>query len=124
MTKQQRRLMAGLPLAALLVSCGDFNKGLKDGYKEGSGNDSKKISRADLGDDWPLTVDSGTIACDGSKGVGAATFSTGGKVYALNGLAKSKGKAAFDPFWAADPKNPGAKNNIGPLIDRTLALCK
>lgn len=81
----------------------------------------KKISRTDLGDQWPLTVDSGTIACrDGSSVV----FTADGTTYAVNGTAKGENKyPEIDQIWAADPSVSGLKKDISALLDAGLALC-
>lgn len=88
-----------------------------------------RITRTDLGKEWPLTVNYGVVACQGKTADGQpltiATF-TGpdGTVYALNGTAKSHtDAAAIDPIWAPNPDVAGLKIGIGPLIDRALTLC-
>lgn len=82
------------------------------------------MSRAKLGDEWPLTVKDGVLGCDGQDGVGAATITTDGTRYALNGTAVSaKAGSPVDPIWAANPESPGTKKNIGALIERALVLC-
>jgi hypothetical protein len=92
----------------------------------------RQISRHDIAD-WPLSVESGTLACEG-QGV---TFESNGVVYAVNGTAKTRrlGRdidpiwAAGEPVWITDPKtkkrvNVGPpKKNIGNLIAAGLALC-
>ncbi|WP_420463116.1 DUF2511 domain-containing protein [Candidatus Palauibacter sp.] len=46
----------------------------------------RMISRSDLGEEWPFTVDSGTVACPGPGS--AVTFTTpNGQTYAVNGRA-------------------------------------
>jgi hypothetical protein len=79
------------------------------------------VSRAELGDAWPLTVDDGVLACrDGS-----VTFTAGGNSYAVNGTAKTATSLPdIDAIWADDPSTPGLKINIAPLIERGLALCR
>ena len=79
----------------------------------------RQVSRADFGNDWPLTVESGVLACEGA---GAVTFTTGGTTYAVNGLAQ-RTYPEIDAIWA-DAPGPPPKKNIGPLIDRGLALCE
>ena len=82
-----------------------------------------QISKADLGDAWPLTVDSGVLNCYGSGGVGSATFkSPDGTEYALNGIAKGK-YPDIDPLVAASDI-PGTKRDIGTLIERALLYCE
>jgi hypothetical protein len=86
------------------------------------------ISRTDLGDAWPLTVDTGVLSCIGRKGVGLVTFTVDGVTYAVNGLAKQGGRwESIDAIWIDDPNikvEPPVKKNIGPLIERGLALCR
>lgn len=83
------------------------------------------VSRDQLGDEWPFTVDSGMVACDGANGVGEVTFTAEGTTYAVNGLAIQTGQyAEIDTIWADDPTIPGAKKSIGPIIDLGLALCE
>ncbi len=47
------------------------------------------MSKATFAGIWPLTIDSGTLACDMSKGVGAITFSPDDStdIYAETGTA-------------------------------------
>lgn len=87
------------------------------------------VTRTDLGEKWPLTVDYGVVSCQnktaGGQALKVATF-TGpdGTVYALNGTAKSHTDAApIDPIWAPDPVTTGLKVGIGPLIERALTFC-
>lgn len=87
------------------------------------------ITRDDLGDDWPLTVDFGVASCDaftaGGMDLKSAIFTApDGTEYALNGTAKDHTDAAdIDPIWKDDPDMDGLKINIGPLIDFGLSLC-
>ncbi len=84
-----------------------------------------KITKQELGAEWAFTVDEGVLACDGKKGVGAVTFTTGGKTYALNGAAKQTNKYDLvDSIWAEDTSIKGAKKDIGTIIQRGLKLCK
>lgn len=81
-----------------------------------------EVTSADFGSDWPLTVDSGTLHCDGSDGIGLAYITTSEGTFALNGTAKSR-YDDIDPIWAAgDDGIP--KKDISPLIDAALKLCK
>ena len=79
---------------------------------------------------WPLTVQSGTLRCEPLSTmpkVKLVTFTSNGKTYAVNGIArghaKKHGWRQIDEIWKADPKVPGMKINIDLLIDRGLALC-
>jgi len=74
---------------------------------------------------WPFTVDSATLLCTkGAGGYERVVVVANGEMYALNGTAKDVGLwPPFEPIWRDDPKAPGLKVNIGPVIDRGLALC-
>jgi hypothetical protein len=92
---------------------------------------SANISKSQFKDQWPLTVDSGTLKCEPaptSLKVQFVTFTSGGKTYALNGIArgqaKQRGWKEIDPIWKDNPEIPGAKINIGPLITLGLTLCR
>ncbi|WPD17984.1 DUF2511 domain-containing protein [Thermaerobacter composti] len=78
-----------------------------------------RISAEDLGEEWPLTVDSGYLRCDQQ----AVIFHHDGVDYAVNGTAKSRGLPPIDPIWA-DGDIAGTKKDIGPLIQRGLTLCE
>ena len=109
------------------ASCGgssDSSSG--DSTNAPSGEASNEVSRASMGDAWPLTVDSGFLNCEGSNGYGGVFFtSSDGIRYFVNGVAKQMGEHAEDirDIWADDPNIPGAKKDIGPLIDRGTAMC-
>jgi len=85
---------------------------------------AQQVSSADYGADWPLTVDSGTLRCEGA---GAVTFTADGTTYWVNGtaggLADENGWADIEAIWADDPSGDAPKISIGPLIDDGLKLC-
>lgn len=73
---------------------------------------------------WPFTVDTATLFCTKAASGERVTVVAGGEMYALNGTAKSaKLWPPFDPIWLDNPNIAGVKVNIGPMIDRGLALC-
>lgn len=86
------------------------------------------VTRTDLGDTWPLTVDYAVLHCQPKQAGGinlqlATLTAPDGTEYALNGHAKSHTTAQdIEPIWAPDPST-GAKVDIGPLIERARALC-
>lgn len=83
------------------------------------------VHRADFGAKWPLTVDSGTLRCQGEADYGAVTLQTDGKVYALNVPASSqKLGRPVNEIWADDPEAPGSKKEIGLLVAEGLELCE
>jgi hypothetical protein len=93
--------------ATLLTACGSSDGG------------GVQVSRSDFGKDWPLTVESGTLNCEGA---GAVTFTADGTTYAVNGLASGMDEwPEIDSIWADAPG--GLKKDIGPLIDRGLEIC-
>ena len=93
---------------------------------ESAGRSGKRISRADYGKAWPLTVDEGTLSCNSD----AVTFtSDDGTTYWVNGtagdMADEHGWKDIHPNWAASPTPIyGPKKSIGPLIDDGLKLCQ
>jgi hypothetical protein len=110
--------------ALCLAACGEA--GSSGNSDSQTASNERAISRTDYGDDWPLTVESGTLRCDEP---GAVTFTSddNGTTYWVNGtagdMADSNGWQDIRPIWADDPANPGLKISIGPLIDDGLALC-
>lgn len=88
---------------------------------------AERVSKASFGTDWPLTVNDGILIClpVGSGGLGSIVFETGGRRYAVNGIAKSRTDYPdIDAIWAAGSANEGPKKNIGPFINKGLSLCK
>ena len=68
---------------------------------------------------WPLTVDSGTLACNAAS----VTIVADGTVWAVNGMASTRDDGAeIDPIWA-DGQDGIPKVSIGGLIDAGLDLC-
>ena len=64
----------------------------------------RAISRADFGQEWPFTVESGTLRCSGYGDYGAVTFTTAGVTYAVNGTAMSTDAGIpLEPIWAFAP---------------------
>jgi hypothetical protein len=91
---------------------------------ERSNDGTLSVSKADFGDDWPLTVEGGLLSCRGGS---AIVFGSGGDAYAVNGTARGRaadnGWLDIDAIWAPNPEIPGTKKDIGPLIDLGLSLC-
>lgn len=86
-----------------------------------------EVSKAEFGGKWPLTVSHGTLDCDGSNGVGDVTFTDPqGFRYAVNGLALQEGLPEITPIWRFQPgmAKYELRVDMGPLIDRGLALCR
>ena len=84
------------------------------------------ITKAEYGEDWPYTVDSGFLYCDppGSNVV----LKADGTVYALNG--RAMGNAAEKGYLDAresitlkDENGYFTVGNVGKIIERGLAMC-
>lgn len=71
-------------------------------------------------DEWPLTVDTGTLVCDPP----AVWFEAGGRSYGINGVAQSRdGVEPLEAIWRENPTVPGARINVAPLHDLVRANC-
>lgn len=88
---------------------------------------SAKVTSAEMASDWPLTVDTGELACERGTFI---KFTAGGKTYAVNGSAKdfsrSKGLGWRDvrEIWRDNPEIPGTKIPISALIAKGQKLCQ
>lgn len=84
------------------------------------------LTREELGDDWPLTVDRVKLYCFYGW---LLVEDEEGTYYWVNGgadLARTWfGVDAKDirRIWRDDPKNPDLKVYIGPIFDRGRAIC-
>ena len=97
-----RKIIGAAAVVAALSACGASTP-------QGS------MKAADLGSEWPLTVDRINLDCSR----GAVYFNASGVYYTLNGTAK-----AAHPDWqnVAAVQKPGM--SVAPLIERGLKLCK
>jgi len=88
------------------------------------------LSKSDIGDKWPLTVESGVVRCTRlTGGVQVVTFETDGKTYAVNGTAKARiaqfGWIAIEEIQNRELNDLGLlKYPVTPILDAGLALCK
>ena len=84
----------------------------------------RQVTRKELGDRWPLSVDSGHVDCD----QGALVFRYDGTSYALNMIALGKGHQGIEPISknaAGSPRNHNPlKVDLTPLIDLARQRCK
>lgn len=101
-------LSATFAATLVLVSCG--------GSSQSSRESGRRVRASEFGERWPLTVQEGYVDC---VPVDAAIFRSGGKTYALNGMASGK-YADIDPIWNDNPDLDGLKMSIGPLLDAAL----
>jgi hypothetical protein len=107
----------------------------------------RRLTKAEFGEKWPLSVDEGVVRC---LAMSVVVFEANGKTYAVNGtakgLAKERGFLSIDSIWLEDPKftemakeiaasqgrplvdvmkemGPPSRINIGPILDSGIALC-
>jgi hypothetical protein len=82
------------------------------------------VSRATIDATWPLTVDEGTIICNGD----AFLLRTNQGLYALNGTARGRmdteGWKDIREITKSDPNNPSLILSVQPLVDRALDYCR
>lgn len=86
------------------------------------GGSHDAISKSTFKGDWPLTVDSATIAC-GVKNKQSVGVTVNRTTYALNGTAKTFEKwPGLEPVWAPDAAT-GANVSVGDLINYAQEFC-
>ncbi|MFD5298580.1 DUF2511 domain-containing protein [Streptomyces mutabilis] len=81
---------------------------------------AQQMSEKNLGYTWPLTVDHGTAEC--REGDQAVFTVPDGTTYALNGRAREAGYRDIGPVRATG--DGGDKVSLGPLLSRTMGLCR
>ncbi len=84
-----------------------------------------RVSRAEVGHEWPLTVDSGELFCEPPGLVGFRA--SDGRTFAVNGTAGAR-YPTIEPIWARDRAasklvGEDMRVSIGPLITAGLVLC-
>lgn len=78
------------------------------------------VSRTEFGDTWPLTVEDGTIICDGAS----ILLRTNHGLFAVNGTARGQHRwKDIRDITNADPHTPGLLMNVQPIVDRGLKSC-
>lgn len=90
-----------------------------------SGPETIMLTKSDLKDPWPLSVDQVQLHCvEGSMLV----LESNGKRYALNGSARSAAAkrdwAEVDAIWLANPELPGTKISASELIAKGHERCR
>ena len=98
----------------LVVGCGDDN--------------SRTITEADYGDEWPLTVPEATLICEAPS---AVILKVGSNYYGVNGTGRTYVEREYpqngrdlERIWRLDPGGIGPRVSISPLIDNGLELCE
>jgi hypothetical protein len=86
------------------------------------------VRQSEFGDAWPFTVPDGVLSCVSDGKRTAVVFEAGGQRYAVNGTARGHDTAArlkladLAAIWRDDPAIPGAKVNVGPILERAAVL--
>lgn len=112
------RLVTTALLAVTIAACGTGTAPARSTTEAQSAPDSDRVSRADMGADWPFTVESGVLSCEPVSEV--VLIASDGETYGLNGGARGSGQWADGLDILANGKT-GA--DLGGLIERGLALC-
>jgi hypothetical protein len=128
------RSMIGLLVAALLLAaCGASTMSQQDAQAtsgdmrllssapEATATPAGFVSRTMLEDDWPLTVESGTLTC--LEGRLLVFVTDNGKTYAVNGTAVGTKRWPQIREIALPTGVPGVIKSLQPLLTRGLPLC-
>ena len=72
---------------------------------------------------WPLTVPTAMLLCE--PGPAAIVETPDGQRFQLNGVASQPryNTQPLEEIWLTNPEIPGARINIGPMLDRAVMLC-
>ena len=90
-----------------------------------------EVKQSQFGDKWPFSVEAGRITCTTIRvdtlTLQILTFTVGDKVYALNGAARGRATTSgwldIDSIWKDNPKKPGTKIDISPIMKKGLEAC-
>ena len=80
---------------------------------------SRRVTRAEFGPAWPLTLDSAVLTCAYGREI---TVTSRGTTYSLNGPVEHGAYDAVGPIWA-DAASGAGKADLAPLIDAGMRLC-
>ena len=104
-------LAPALAVLALMLACAE--SGPPD-------PDPSRVTRAEMGPEWPLTTETAEVGCDDD---GRPYVETGGGTYGLTGFAAQE-YGEIDPVWADNPAPTGGpKVSLYALTERARALC-
>jgi hypothetical protein len=101
-------------LLLVLYSCSDTTKGIT-------------FSKSSFDGTWPFSVEEVEVYCSGYKEIYCRDVA--GKIYALNGSAKSASKddktmSKVEEIWLDNPEYPGLKIPYSEFITQGLELCE
>ena len=88
-----------------------------------------RVTRAELGEAWPLIADEAYVGCDFGSGLYVAPTKSSKERWALNGIALQNGIRDLDEsnLWKADPKMPPEmklKISISALQEKARSTCE
>jgi hypothetical protein len=97
-----------------------------DDSKVNSDDKMLKFTKNTYNKEWPFSVDQIEVFCSGYKEIYCRADN--GRIYALNGSAKSASKKIpsikeVDEIWLEDPKLPGTKISYSDFITEGLKFC-
>ncbi|NHC24694.1 hypothetical protein G6553_16130 [Nocardioides sp. IC4_145] len=105
-----RRLLAFLVIGPVLAACSS-DKGL---------GETERVSDDDLGDAWPLTVESALLTCDD----GYVLVQVDGNSFRIDGIAgPDDAHPGFRRLWATDPERLDGRKDLSALVDAGRSLC-
>jgi hypothetical protein len=107
-------LVPFLPLACvvLLSGCSSPDKGF---------GESAEVGTAELGETWPLTVESAVLTC-GDTGVASVTAE--GRTTVIDASTVPRDVSSdFTRIWAQDASQPAGRMDLKPLVERAQELC-
>ena len=81
-----------------------------------------EVTRSDLGDRWPLVVDTAVLQCNSEASRPEVTVEVDGRLYALSTLAYAAGHEGVDGVLRRKPD--GTRYDTAPLLERGLAICQ
>lgn len=89
--------------------------------REEMASNSRRISKQEMGEDYPFTVSEGELTCRNKT----VLFTADGETYAVNSTARSSRRyKPIDEIWAEDPNDEGAKIDLDKVIEMGLELCR
>jgi hypothetical protein len=86
------------------------------------------VTKGEMGDDWPLTIDEGLVSCDGTKAWGRLYFEHDGRRFAINGAAlmdEAKTPDIDTSGWLVpNPRIQGSFKSLDSLMDKARSDCE
>lgn len=124
------RSTLGLTIWIFVASCGPsqnegrtfsgntYEEDTVESFRTNNMANNPVISATDFGEDWPFTVDSGSLSCVRSSVI----FTVNGNSYGINGVAKSSSNGYLDveDIWKYDPEMLEFQRELAESENKTL----